>query len=248
MIDGDEATSGPLVRALQGRGYEVDVRGEAREGFSRACESIPDAVVCALDLPDIDGFWVARRIRTEGGFVAKTPFMFVAEGDRESRVQGLSVGADVFVARPVTDDEIVAQVDALIALVRRLRRDSILMDETASGPPSMAAAFRGDIGTFPIASILMMLELERRTGTLDIVSPSGTRATFSLNQGLFAETALSGQTLPPIEALRQVLGWRAGKFAFRPREIGSVPPPRGSVGAMVLEAMRLDDEEAHAAR
>lgn len=244
MIDGDEWTSSVLVRALRERGYEVDVRAEAQAGFARACEAMPDAIVCSVDLPDIDGFWVCRRIRTEGGFVARMPFIFVSEADKETRLQGFAVGADAFLVRPVTNDEIVAQVDAILALVRRLRRDSMLLDEAAaSGPPSMAAAFRGDLGTFPIASILMMLELERRTGTLDVISPSGTRASLSLNEGLFAESNFGGETKSPIEALRLVLSWRSGKFAFRPRQSGSVPPPRGSIGAMVLEAMRIEDEK-----
>lgn len=240
VIDADEWTSGMLARELRQKGYEVDVCNDARGGFQKACQTVPDCVVSSVDLPDIDGMWVARRIRTEGGAVARVPFVFVSDApEKETRIQGLNVGADVFVARPLSSEEIVAQVDAIIAMARRYKNEG--GDEPSV--PSLTVAFRGDLSTFPLASILMMLELERRTGTLEVVSGSGTKAVLNLTSGLFASTDVDDVSTAPIDALRQVLSWRTGKFSFRPRDQRSLPPPRGSVGALVLEAMRLDDEQ-----
>jgi len=247
VIDGDEWLGRLLARGLEERGYGADVRDDARTGFQRACEAPPDAIVCAVDLPDIDGFWVVRRVRTEGGAVARTPILLVGDlADKESRIQGLHVGADVVLEKPISNEEIVAQVDALVAMVRRFRPGSA--SETPESTPSVvAAAFRGDLSTFPLASILMMLEMERRTGTLEVVASSGKRAIFVLSTGLFASSEVGGEARSPLDALREVLSWRAGRFAFRPRDVGSLPPPRGSVGALVLEAMRLEDERNNAA-
>src|SRR5262249_30311883 len=52
-----------------------------------------------------------------------------------------------------------------------------------------------------------------------------------------------GVQRPPLEVLREVLSWRAGRFSYHPRETGNLPAPRASVGALVLEAMRLEDEQ-----
>lgn len=244
MIDGDEWLGPLLVRVFQEKGFMADFRDEARAGFQRACDSLPDAVVCSVVLPDIDGFWVARRIRTEVGPVAKTPLLLLGEeGDKDARLQGLKVGADIVLERPVTNEEIVAQVEALVAMARRFRPE--FSEEQAA--PSLAAAFRGDLSNFPLASVLMMLEMERRTGSLEVVSGSNKRALLVLSGGLFANTELSGETVPAIDVLREALGWRTGRFAFRPRDVGSLPPPRGSVGALVLEVMRLEDEQKNAA-
>ena len=222
----------------------ADFRDEARTGFQRACDSLPDAVVCSVVLPDIDGFWVARRLRTEVGPVSKTPLVLVGEaGDKDARLQGLKVGADMVLERPVTNEEIVAQVEALVAMARRLRPE-VPEEQSAT---SLAAAFRGDLSNFPLASVLMMLEMERRTGTLEVVSGSNTRALLVLSSGLFASTELRGVAHPAIDVLREALSWRTGRFAFRPREVKSLPPPRGSVGALVLEVMRLEDERKNAA-
>ncbi|AKU96727.1 Response regulator receiver:Transcriptional regulatory protein, C- terminal [Labilithrix luteola] len=240
VIDGDEWVGRLLGRFLQEKNFAVDVCSEARAGFEKACQTVPDCIVCNVDLPDIDGFWVARRIRTEGGPVSRTLLLFLADSqDKELRLQALQVGGDTLLSRPVSNDEIVAQINALIDLSRRYQRKE--SEEPSS--TSLAAAFRGDLSNFPLASILMMLEMERRTGTLDVVSESNTRAVLTLTGGLFAVTEISGRSAPAIDVLRQVLSWRTGRFAFHPRDPGAVPPPRGSIGALVLEAMRLEDEK-----
>ncbi len=241
MIDADDGTTPALLRALQEKGYTVDACTEAMVGFKKACESVPDCIVLAPELPDIDGAWVARRVRTESGLVARVPILVVGElTDDDLRAQTLNVGADVFLARPISNDEIVAQVGALIAMFRRL---SDLETDGAPVSLSPGAAIRGDLGAFPLASTLMMFEMERRSGLVEIVAQSGKRATITLHGGLFAATEVDGAQRPALETLREVLSWRAGKFAFYVRETGSLPSPRASVGALVLEAMRLEDEE-----
>ena len=240
VIDADEWVGRLLGRALQEKGYTTDFCDDARSGFQRAVSSLPDGVVCNVVLPDIVGLWVARRIRTESSTVAKAAILLLGDArDAEVRVQGLHVGADVVLERPVSNDEIVAQVDALVLLALRHRTEP---PESESGVPSIAAAFRGDLANFPLASVLMMLEMERRTGTLEVVSGGGKRALLVLSMGLFANTEVAGEARSPLEALKEVLGWRTGRFAFRTRDVGSLPPARGSVAAVVLEAMRLEDE------
>ncbi len=240
LIDGNEWMSSLLARVLEEKGYVVDVCLEARAGFHKACETTPDCIVCNPELPDIDGAWVARRIRTEGGRISKVPFLFVGEViDKSVRTQALGVGVDVFLARPpASNDEIVAQVDALIAMSHRLGGGGV-----EEGAVSTSSAIRGDLSAFPLASMLMMFEMERRSGTVQVVAQSGKCAVLTISDGFFASTEVGGAQRPAIEVLREVLSWRAGRFAFQPRESGSLPGPHASVGALVLEAMRLEDEE-----
>lgn len=244
IIDGDEWIGSLLGREFRDKGFESDVCDGAVEGYKKACSTVPDCIVCSIVLPDIDGFWLVRRVRTEPGVIAKTPVLLVGDAaDRNARIQGLNVGADVVVERPITNDVLVAQADALIAMARRLRPSRESVEDMPK--PSLPAAFRGDLSSFQLASILMMLEMERRTGTLEVVAGDGRRSVLVLSMGNFATTEVGGSPRPPIDALREVLSWRAGRFAFRPRDVGSIPPPGGPVGALVLEAMRLDDEQKH---
>jgi two-component system OmpR family response regulator len=242
VIDGDEWLVRLLARSLVEAGWTVEVCASAREGFEKACIWSPDCIVCSIALPDIDGFWVARRIRTEAGSVAKIPILFVDElPDREARVQALKAGGDVVLARPIANEDVVAQVEALVSLSKR---GDVPEARESSTSLNAASALRGDLSLFPLASLLMMLEMERRSGTLDVKSSSGKKASLLITGGLFSSTEVGGQLLPALDALREVLSWRAGTFAFRPRDVGTLPPPRASVGAVVLEAMRLEDEKS----
>lgn len=242
VIDADESERQTLGRALQAKGYVVDLCDEAMVGYRKAIAKIPDCIVCTPELPDINGAWVVRRVRTEGGAVAKIPILFVGDtSDPAVRAQTLNVGADVFLARPPAKaDDVVAQVDALISMFRRLDEGP---EEGAPSSTSMAAAVRGDLSAFPLASFLMMLEMERRSGTVHVVAQSGKRATLTLTDGLFATTELSGKPRPALEVLREALSWRAGRFSFLVSQGGLQPEARATVGALLLEAMRLEDEE-----
>lgn len=240
MIYGDEWFGKVLCDDLRERGFIADVCTEARAGFRKACETPWDCIVCSPDLPDIDGLWVARRVRTEAGAIAKVPILFLGDlTDPNERTQALGVGVDVFLARPPASlDDVAAQVGALIAMARRLDTE-----QAAPSATMQAAAIRGDLSAFPLASMLMMLEMERRSGTMQVVAQSGRRAVLTISHGLFASTEIGGQQRPAIECLREVLSWRAGRFSFASAESGTLPEPRASVGAVVLEAMRLEDEE-----
>src|SRR4029079_883856 len=95
-----------LTRFLSEAGYEVHVAGEARAGFDKIRELQPHCILCSVNLPDIDGFWVARRVRTEPTRVATTPFLFLTEADdSESRLQGLNVGAVLYLTTPFRNGE-----------------------------------------------------------------------------------------------------------------------------------------------
>lgn len=240
MIDGDEGASKALAAALREKGYVVDTCREAVPGFRMAVEAPPDCLVINAELPDIDGVWVARKVRTEPGPLSKVPILFLGDAaDSTVRLRTLNVGGDAFVPLPTAHDDVIAQVGALIAMSRRLDTSKV-----EGGPLSISvgAAIKGDLSQFPIASLLMMFEMERRSGLIDVVSASGTRASLTLSSGLFCSTEVSGAPRPALEVLREVLSWRAGRFAFHARESAALPSPRASIGALVLEAMRLEDE------
>jgi two-component system, OmpR family, response regulator len=242
VIEGDKLLASTLARVLGDAGFEVHVAPNARDGFARACELVPECIVCAARLPDVDGYWVARRVRTERSEVATTPFLFLTGvHDAGARLEALNVGADAYLSRPFRNDELVAQVGALIDMAKRLRQKR---DSFFSSPPSsrQSPAFRGDIAQLSVSTLLSMLELERRTGRLK-VRTVGASAEFELVAGTLVRARLVGQAHAPVDALRQVLGWKVGRFWFRPGA-GTTPAQsvRGSIGALLLEAMRLEDE------
>jgi two-component system, OmpR family, response regulator len=183
-------------------------------------------------------------VRTEPTRVATTPFLFLTEADdTESRLHGLNVGADLYLTKPFRNEEVVAQVGALIDMANRLRqqRDAFSSDGPAS---SMAgAAFTGDIAQMSVATVLTLLELERRSGKLKVRGEGGRVALLDLTEGKFAAGALDDKPWNSTELLREVLRWKKGSFSFRGSE-GAVTDSgeQQKIGGLLLEAMRLEDE------
>src|SRR5690242_212591 len=109
VIEDDEWISRLLQSAIREAGYEVMVTASARIGLETAIGQQPDCIVCDVQLPDHDGFWVARNVRTHQSRVSVTPFLFLSGlDDEQSRLEGFHVGADVYISKPFRVDEVVA--------------------------------------------------------------------------------------------------------------------------------------------
>lgn len=245
IIEADEWLAAMLGKSLGDAGYEVHHAAGAKDGFDRIRELFPDCILCDVNLPDIDGFWVARRVRTEPSAVATTPFLFLTEqDDTESRLQGLHVGADLYLSKPLRNEEVVAQVGALIEMANRLKKQREVF--SSEGPASSrGSAFQGDIAQVSISTVLTLLELERRSGKLKIKTQEGQRAELELADGTFVAVTLDGKPGDPTELLRAMLRWKRGSFAFKPDVNRPAPSPkaqRQSLGGLLLKAMQLEDE------
>jgi DNA-binding response OmpR family regulator len=245
VIEDDEWVSRLLESAIREADYGVIVCATAKNGLEAAFRKMPDCIVCDIDLPDQDGFTVARHVRTHASRVSVTPFLFLSGlDDEQSRIEGFHVGADVYITKPFRVDEVVAQIDALVQMATRLRarRDSML-----SIPPgaSHGMAIEGDLSQMSIATVLTVLEMERRTGTFEVVSKKR-RAQLDILGGNVTEGVVGGTKVSALAALRTMLAWKVGRFSFAPgapREGAQIASSK-SLGAFLIEALRLEDEAA----
>ncbi|AYO29777.1 response regulator [Biomaibacter acetigenes] len=106
-----------IARRLQEDGYSVDTAKDGEEGLDFALVSDYDCIVLDIMLPVIDGMTVLKRLR-ENNIV--TPVLFLTAKDAiEDRVRGLDLGADDYLIKPFSFDELLARIRAL------LRRQSI---------------------------------------------------------------------------------------------------------------------------
>jgi len=231
--------SAVLERYLTDAGFEVHQAHEAREGFSTACELKPDCIICDEELPDIDGFWVVQKVRAEKTRVSSVPILFLTS-DLEA-LQKLNIGADLFLKKPLINDEVAVQVRSLLNMSNRLRekrRDSSPPGSAADG----AAALRGDLAQMSIATVLTVLEMERRTGELTVEQTGGTKARFGLREGSLTSVQLAERPHDAVQATVQVIGWKSGRFWFTPSEAAPGSASGQSIGMVLLEAARLEDE------
>jgi DNA-binding response OmpR family regulator len=243
IIEADEWLTTLVSKFLVDAGYTTQVATTARAGFDEALASQPACVICDVVLPDVDGYWVTRRIRAEKSKLAGTPILLLSQReDHAARVEGLALGADVFLTPPFRYDEVIAQVDALIGMAARLRSrsDSIHSD----GPASVEqAALHGDLSQISVPTFLTMLEMERRTGRVRVQARGKSTITFELVDGAIVLAEYGGRERDTVETMRELVLWKKGKYTFEPRkvEVGERNPQR--IGMLLLEAIRLNDEQ-----
>ncbi len=112
IVDDDAAIRTSLGRALRMENYEVDLFEDGLSALRAVQLRAPDAIVLDLQLPDIDGLEVCRRIRRAGD---TTPILMLTARDAvNDRVEGLDVGADDYLMKPFDLAELLARLRALL--------------------------------------------------------------------------------------------------------------------------------------
>ncbi len=112
VVDDDLAVCRSIDRALRLEGYEVDTVASGGEALEAVASNSPDALVLDLQLPDLDGLAVCRRIREAGDDIPI--LMLTARHGIDDRVQGLDAGADDYLVKPFALEELLARLRALL--------------------------------------------------------------------------------------------------------------------------------------
>jgi len=115
VVEDDEDARIVLTELLRPR-YDVDAVGDGETALKRAAELNPDLVLLDLFLPGMDGFGALTGLRRNSK-TADTPVIFLsAQGDAETKSQGLSLGAADYLAKPFSEQELMARVDRTLKL------------------------------------------------------------------------------------------------------------------------------------
>jgi two-component system OmpR family response regulator len=112
LIEDDQRLTTALRESLRSEGYAVDVAGTAEDGRWMATEVPYDTIVLDVGLPDGDGIDLCAALR-DGGVWAPI-LVLTAHAEIRDRVRGLDSGADDYLAKPFSFDELIARVRALL--------------------------------------------------------------------------------------------------------------------------------------
>ena len=142
IVDDDQSIRAALGRALRMENYEVDLFEDGASALKSIQLRVPDAIVLDLQLPDIDGLEICRRIRKAGD--ATPILMLTARNAVDDRVEGLDAGADDYLVKPFDLAELLARLRALLR--RRTFQDgeeSLLRFEDLTLSPQTREVHRG---------------------------------------------------------------------------------------------------------
>ncbi len=127
VVDDEHNLTELLSMALRYEGWEVRAAGSGMAAVRAAREFEPDAVALDMMLPDMDGLEVLRRMREHNH---RVPVLFLTARDAvEDRIAGLTAGADDYVTKPFSLEEVVARLRALMrrtAVVTADDEDSVI--------------------------------------------------------------------------------------------------------------------------
>jgi two-component system alkaline phosphatase synthesis response regulator PhoP len=139
IVEDDPDIAHLVARYLDKAGFVTDRAASGREALQAIAVKPPDLLVLDLMLPQVDGLEVCRRVRANETTAAIPIIMLTARAEESERIVGLELGADDYLAKPFSPNELVARVRALL---RRAQRGAAPATKTLSYGPIAVDAER----------------------------------------------------------------------------------------------------------
>ena len=126
VVEDDKRISNFIKTVLEANNYDVIVAQTGAEAYSMVTSQCPDVVILDLGLPDMDGIEIIKKIRSWSNL----PIIVISARSEDSdKVSALDAGADDYLTKPFSVDELLAR---LRVALRRVRYDSQKVSEEAS--------------------------------------------------------------------------------------------------------------------
>lgn len=186
-----------LQTLLEEEGYEITLAENGRVALEQIERSPPELVLLDVMMPEMDGFEVTKRIRSN----PKLPFipiLLITAYDHPSVVQGLDMGADDFIRKPVEVDELLARVRSLL----RLKHSVDERDEIARQREDFVSRLTHDLRT-PLVAADRILNLMQQ-GALGEIPPPVLEAIITM-------TRSNRNLLTMVNTLLEVYRYEAGR-------------------------------------
>src|SRR5882757_728408 len=120
IIEDEAPMRTALADLLAAEGYRAFTAADGESGLQRALAEKPDLILLDVMMPKLDGFAVCAELRRVSDAVPV--LMLTAKGQIEDRVNGLDAGADDYLVKPFSTEELLARVRALLRRVERKTR------------------------------------------------------------------------------------------------------------------------------
>jgi phosphoserine phosphatase RsbU/P len=129
LVDDNPTNLQILFQTLEGAGCKLLIAKNGQGALSIAGKALPDLILLDIMMPDIDGYEVCRKLKSNHA-TADIPVIFLsALGDTEDKVKGFHLGAVDYITKPFQPDEVIARVNTHLTIHRLKREVEIKKDQ-----------------------------------------------------------------------------------------------------------------------
>jgi pilus assembly protein CpaE len=186
IVDDDIDTLKLVGLMLERQGYSIAVASNGSLGLNKAATERPDLILLDVMMPDMDGYEVTRRLRSEPALAHIPIIMFTAKTMVDDKVAGFEAGVDDYLTKPTHPAELTAHVKAVLARAVQTRSTPVEKAKVLS-----VLGARGGMGTSSLAiNLAVLLKGHGQDVVLAEMNPGA--GSIALSLGLAETPGLSG--------------------------------------------------------
>lgn len=243
-----------VTTVLEKRGYTVETACDGEEAFEKAVADPPQLLITDVMMPHMDGWSLVKALRGRPEFAFVPVIFLTALGSDDDRIRGFRLGADDYLPKPFRFEELDLRVAKTMERTQRL--EEAARQQIATPPPPdvatgesankhASADLTGNLSEVGISSLLVLMDMERKTGVLTVVreGTSNVEAKLFLRNGSPVAAEIVGLPEPRNElAIYFILEWSSGTFGFEAQAIDREAEIQASTTALLMEGARRIDE------
>jgi DNA-binding response OmpR family regulator len=224
-----------VATVLEKRGYSVETAVDGDDALARALARTPDLLITDVMMPKMDGWSLVRNLRARPELAMLPVIFLTALSSEDDRIRGFRLGADDYVTKPFRFEELDLRV------AKTLRRMQQTVQETRE--QLGGSSLRGDLSQVGLSSLLVLIEMERKTGLLQLRAPNGPSGQILVREGKVVHARLDDAEEPvDAECVYYLLTWGSGEFEFISCQVEGVDRVSVSTTHLLMEGARLIDE------
>ena len=143
IVEDEKKIADSIKKGLKQENYIVDVSYDGESGYDLASGEEYDVIILDLMLPQMDGLTICKKLREEK--ILTPILMLTAKGSIEDRVRGLNIGADDYLPKPFSFEELLARVKALGRRSKKIIKSSIITVSDLTLDRTTFAVKRGEV-------------------------------------------------------------------------------------------------------
>lgn len=175
--------------------YQVEIASDGEDGIQKAQKIIPDLIICDVMMPIKDGFEVCATLKQDRRTSHIPIVMLTAKADYQSKIQGLQHGADIYLAKPFQEEELLLHLHNLLLQRERLQQHYLFLSGLTEQPGDKQVYENVETDFVERVKAIILDHLTDSTFTVSQLSREMTLSQSQLHRKLTALTGYSASKL-----------------------------------------------------